>query len=931
LSLAIGTKLGPFEIVAPLGAGGMGEVYRATDTRLKREVALKVLPASVAGNADRLARFQREAEVLAALNHPNIAAIYGLEKTDLSASSGQAAITALVMELVEGEDLSHRLARGAIPLDEVLAIATQIAEALEAAHDRGIIHRDLKPANIKVRPDGVVKVLDFGLAKALSPDGASATADAMNSPTMTSPARPPSPGLRRGDGEAGTAMGVILGTAAYMAPEQARGLAVDRRADLWAFGVVLWEMLTGTRLFDGGTVSDTLAAVLRSEPDWKALPDNTPAPIRRLLRHLLDKDRRRRLDSAVAARLEIEDAFTAPSTSEAVTLSPAPRSRSGWSRALPWAAGALAVALGVALWAPWRVAPPQQTSLRLTPLSFEQGGQTGAVWSPDGKAVAFGARQKATDPFQVYVRYLDSSVATQLTRLAGGVALVIEWTAAGQIVFASSAPLGLWSVSPVGGEPEPLAKESAIAGDLRLVLARPSVSRDGGVYAGLFSTADGVIGVATASPPGSPPKRYEPAPFASRALFNVASVEFSPDGRQILLMRNAGAGEEAWLLPYPASAANPPRRILQDMPAFNSTPTFSWMPDNRHVVLSATTDAAPQQLYMADTVSGAFAAFSRGTTNQTDPAVSPDGGRLVFLESETNRDIVSVDLETAVVTPVIATQRGEQMPAWASRDSALVYVTDRNGAAEIWLHKPGQLDRPLVTPRDFPPDTTRGFMAPALSPDGTRVIYTTLFKLSGTGLWMSAVAGGPPVRLVKSTAESDASGSWSPDGNWYVYLSSRQGLVSLNKVKTTGQAEPEVLKADVKRTRTQWVPVWSPSGEWILHSDEGVKLISPDGKTTRTVSATGAVAFAFAADGRTIYGIRPAAAGQNRIELFSMSVAGGPEKTIGSLAQEYLPDASYRPALRLSLTPDGKSLTYGTVRSTSNLWLMDGLTSVTGR
>jgi len=926
LSLAIGAKLGPFEIVAPLGAGGMGEVYRATDTRLKREVALKVLPASVAGSADRLARFQREAEVLAALNHPNIAAIYGLEKTDLSASSGAAAITALVMELVEGEDLSERLARGAIPLDEVLAIAKQIAEALEAAHDRGIIHRDLKPANIKVRPDGVVKVLDFGLAKALSPDGASATADAMNSPTMTSPAR-----LRQGDGEAGTAMGVILGTAAYMAPEQARGLAVDRRADLWAFGVVLWEMLTGKRLFDGGTVSDTLAAVLRSEPDWTALPGSTPAPIRRLLRRLLDKDRRRRLDSAVAARLEIEDAFTAPSTSEAVTLSPAPLSRSGWSRALPWAAGALAVALGVALWAPWRGTSPQKTTLRLTPLSFEQGGQTGAVWSPDGKAVAFGARQKDTDPYQVYVRYLDSSVATQITRLAGGVALVIEWTAVGQIVFASLAPRGLWSVSPVGGEPEPWAKESVIAGDLRLVLARPSVSRDGGVFAGLFSAADGVIGVATASPPGSAPRRYEPAPFASRALFNVASVKFSPDGRQILLMRNAGAGEEAWLMPYPASAANPPRRILQDMPAFNSTPTFSWMPDNRHVVLSATADAAPQQLYMADTVSGAFAAFSRGTTNQTDPAVSPDGGRLVFLESETNRDIVSVELATAVVTSVIATQRGEQMPAWASRDSALVYVTDRNGAAEIWLHKPGQPDRPLVTPRDFPPDTTRGFMAPALSPDGTRVIYTTLFKLSGTGLWMSSVAGGPPVRLVKSTAESDDSGSWSPDGNWYVYLSFRQGLVSLNKVKTTGQAEPEVLKADVNRTGTQWVPVWSPSGEWILHSDGGVKLISPDGKTTRTVSATSAVAFAFAADGRTIYGMRPEVAVPDRIELFSMSVAGGREKTIGSLAREYLPDASFRPALRLSLAPDGKSLTYSTARSTANLWLMDGLTSVTVR
>ena len=924
----IGRTLGHYQVVAKVGAGGMGEVYRATDTRLKREVALKVLPASVAGDADRLARLQREAEVLAALNHPNIAAIYGLEQTDPSASSGQAAVTALVMELVEGEDLSQRLARGAIALDEVLPIAKQVAEALEAAHDRGIIHRDLKPANIKVRPDGVVKVLDFGLAKALSPDGASATADAMNSPTMTSPAR-----LRQGDGEAGTGLGVILGTAAYMAPEQARGLAVDRRADLWAFGVVLWEMLTGKRLFDGGTVSDTLAAVLRSEPDWKALPDSTPAPLRRLLRRLLDKDRRRRLDSAVAARLEIEDALTAPSTSEGPSAAHPPRAQPPWPRALPWtAAGALAVALGVALWAPWRGTSPQKTTLRLTPLSFEQGGQTGAVWSPDGKAVAFGARQKATDPYQVYVRYLDSPAATQLTRLAGGVTLVVEWTAAGQIVFASSAPLGLWTVSPVGGEPEPWATESAFAGDLRPVLARPSVSRDGGVFAGLFSAADGVIGVATISPPRSRPKRYEPAPFASRALFNVASVKFSPDGRQILLVRNAGAGEEAWLMPYPASAANPPRRILAGLPAFNNTPTFSWMPDNRRVVLSATPDAAPQQLYMADTVSGAFAAFSRGTMNQTEPAVSPDGSRLVFLESETNRDIVSVDLATAVVTSVIATQRGEQMPAWASRDSALVYVTDRNGAGEIWLHKPGQPDRPLVTPRDFPPDTTSGFMAPALSPDGTRVIYAALFKRGGSDrLWMSAVAGGPPVRLLKSSAEVSSPGSWSPDGNWYVYLSMQQGRISLNKVKTTGEAEPEVLRADVQRMRALWVPVWSPSGEWILHQDGGATLISPDGRTTRAVSAANAVAYAFSADGRAIYGMRPAAADRDRLELFSMSVAGGTERIIGSMSVENLPDASFRPALRLSLTPDGKSLTYSTARSTANLWLMDGLDSLTVR
>src|SRR5229473_3474491 len=259
----------------------MGQVYRATDTKLKRQVAIKILPPSLAADSERLARFQREAEVLASLNHPHIAAIYGLEE-----SGG---MTALVMELVEGDDLSQRIARGAIPLDEALPIAKQIAEALEAAHEQGIIHRDLKPANIKVRSDGTVKVLDFGLAKAMDPMGV------MSANVSMSPA------------------GMILGTAAYLSPEQARGTPADKRADLWAFGVVLWEMLTGKRLFEGATVSDTLASVLKTEPEWNALAPTTHPAIRRLLRRCLEKDRRRRLSDAADARLEIDEALNTPS------------------------------------------------------------------------------------------------------------------------------------------------------------------------------------------------------------------------------------------------------------------------------------------------------------------------------------------------------------------------------------------------------------------------------------------------------------------------------------------------------------------------------------------------------------------------------------------------------------------------------------------
>jgi serine/threonine-protein kinase len=244
MALTAGSRIGLYEIVAPLGAGGMGEVYRARDTRLNRDVAIKILPEALAGDPDRLARFEREAQALAALNHPNIAGVYAVEGL------------AIVMELVSGEDLSARIGRGPIPLAEALPLARQIADAIDAAHEAGIIHRDLKPANIKVKDDGTVKVLDFGLAKALEPPG-EPSAEAMNSPTLTN---------------RGTRMGVILGTAAYMAPEQARGKVVDKRADIWAFGVVLYEMLTGVRPFAGDNVTDLLAAVVRAEPDWNALP-----------------------------------------------------------------------------------------------------------------------------------------------------------------------------------------------------------------------------------------------------------------------------------------------------------------------------------------------------------------------------------------------------------------------------------------------------------------------------------------------------------------------------------------------------------------------------------------------------------------------------------------------------------------------------------
>ena len=371
----------------------MGEVYRATDSKLGRDVAIKILPETFAFDADRRARFDREARTLAALNHPNIAHIHGLEERD--------GIVALVMELVEGEDLSAHVARGPIALTDAVPIALQIAAALEAAHEQGIVHRDLKPANVKVRDDGTVKVLDFGLAKAMDPAGASSSGNIMNSPTLTARA---------------TAVGMILGTAAYMAPEQARGKATDRRADIWAFGAVLYEMLTGTRAFPGDDLTDTLAAVVRGEPDWTLLPPNLPPTLGVCLRRCLQKDPKQRIPDMATMRLALEGAFETPA---AQTTGTVPPRQSG--RPFVWASAAIAVAsLAVAAFALWsrpEVAP--QTSARLTiPLPAGSELTSYPAITPDGRTVAYVAQQ-GTEDSQLYLRDLNSFEARAVAGTSG--------------------------------------------------------------------------------------------------------------------------------------------------------------------------------------------------------------------------------------------------------------------------------------------------------------------------------------------------------------------------------------------------------------------------------------------------------------------------------------------------------------------------------
>jgi eukaryotic-like serine/threonine-protein kinase len=467
VALTAGTRFGPYEIAAQIGVGGMGEVYRATDTNLGRQVAIKVLPEAFAQEAERLARFEREAKMLASLSHPNIAIIHGLEKAE--------GVRALVMELVDGPTLADRIAQGPIPLADARAIAKQIAEALEAAHEQGIIHRDLKPANIKVRDDGTVKVLDFGLAKALDP--APSTIDASQSSTITSPAM--------------TRMGVILGTAAYMSPEQARGKAVDKRADIWAFGCLLYEMLTGRVAFSAETISDTIAVALGRAPDWSRLPESTPPNIRRLLERCLEKDPKRRLRDIGDARMELDDALTVERASPPRTFGDAPHVERPW-RTLALAGWMIVLAFvtltaAVTVWRAFRPEAPA-AELRVELTTPPTRDPVSLAIAPDGRAVAFVATSDGQS--QLWLRSLDSPTSQpwagtdaatfpfwspdsrsigffadgKLRRMDsdGGSATILAnaplgqggaWNRDGTILFAPAPASPLLQISATGGEP----------------------------------------------------------------------------------------------------------------------------------------------------------------------------------------------------------------------------------------------------------------------------------------------------------------------------------------------------------------------------------------------------------------------------------------------------------------------------------------------
>jgi Tol biopolymer transport system component len=822
MTLPAASRFGPYEIVAPLGAGGMGEVYRATDTKLGREVAIKVLPAEVAGDAERLARFEREAKLLASLNHPNIAHVYGFESATLQDGS---TTHFLAMELVEGEDLSERLKRGPIPVEEALEIAKQIAEALEEAHERGIVHRDLKPANVKLTPDGKVKVLDFGLAKAYAGEGAGGPSpDLSQSPTLA---------------HAGTQAGLILGTAAYMSPEQARGKPVDKRADIWAFGVVLWEMLTGRQLFAGETVSDVLAAVLTREPDASTLPPQTPAAIRQLLRRCLERNPKNRLHDSADARIAIDDVLAGDAAEELPASSPGLGSQrvKGWRRALPWALLALVAAAWLATLLSTRdeATGPATTVLPLDlgddPIVMSYGAS--AVLSPDGRRLAWiGGRQNDS---WIMVRDLDSAEPRRLDGTEGAHDPVFSPDGQELAYFAATT---LKRVPVRGGAPQPLAEVG---------LPRGVTWSDDGFVIYNRDVADGLWRVPAG---GGTPERLT-APDEKGGERSHRWPRFVPGSRRVLfLAQKLGQRyEEATIEMLDLDSRA--RTVVHRGGSYPRLTAHGELLYARDKALwAATLDLKGGRLTSApvrvlDEV--AYSDWSGGA--QFDVA---DDGSLVYSTGRSDEAVQLswYDLKTGSFEGVAGEAGYYYTPALAPDGHSLALQVYTGGRSDIWVFDLGNGSRRRLTfsGRD---------QYPVWSPDGASIAFARIEE--GTGMRLARIRAdgvGEPVAFA-----ADANGrfptSWSAGGELLVTESSPETHAD---IWVAWPEQPKRSPEPFLRTpANEGHASFSPDGRWVLYqSDESgtdeiyVRAFSGAGGRWQ-VSEGGGAQPRWSPDGRSVF------------------------------------------------------------------------------
>jgi eukaryotic-like serine/threonine-protein kinase len=877
----IGKTISHYRIIEKLGQGGMGEVFLAQDSSLDRNVALKFLPEALTGNPDILARFEREARILASLNHPNIVTIHEI----LSYENRKC----IVMEYIVGKSLELLIEAQEVGLQDAQRYGALIAEALAAAHDAGIIHRDLKPTNIMVTDNGQVKVLDFGVAK---PSETTTSAD--TSTATPGPTRP----------------GFVVGTVGYMSPEQVRGRTLDRRSDIFNLGLVLYEMIAGARAFRGDSEVEVLSAILKETP--ADLPESVPTALRRIVAVCLEKNPANRFESA----RDVAFALRAFSTgSGAVPVLPltgisAPGDRR--LRLLVYTALAVftivAIVFAALYFAPGPV-PLDLAAYRYTPFATDAGYESNGTWSPDGRSIAY---LKQTDGLlQLMVRGLDSSSPSQLTSLPAGINRIEYWSRDGSRIYFLKG-YALWSVSSAGGEPQE---------DLPDVRAA-TLSPDGKVLAFVREVSENdkrMKYVWISSPPGAEPRKYAPAPFATDIVTVPNFLKFSPDGSSIAYAAVSATGADFWLMDWPDGPSAGAHRIFEKA-NLAGPPAFTWLPDSRHMVLSIR-----GSLWLGDATGGTLRRITASIgSSEAVPALSPDGSRIVVDKSSLDYNIMEIPLSGAAPYPFLATAVDEQHPSRPSSGNQTFFVTNRSGGSEIWArNNPGNWERVIVALKDFPSQKTVTFDYAAVSPDGLKLAFRALPQRRA---YVSPSTGGQFVDIMPSSDQLTSVISWSPDSRSLACQVRRQGNYYLAIVHVGSQKAPDYLAGESMVT----APAWSPDGRWIAYgsstAEENLILVSPDGKILRKLNspvrpASQRYVLAWSQDSSTIY-IASSLSGKARLD--ALDVQSGKSRKI----VDYGSDLDFRTISNLGLSAclsaDGKSFSTTVLISKSDLWIVEG-------
>ncbi len=792
MTLGPGSRLGPYEISAPLGKGGMGDVFRARDTRLHRDVAVKALPAGFETDLERLGRFQREARVLASLNHANVGSIYGLEESTDGHSY-------LILECIEGETLAARLSGWPLPLDEALRIGAEIAAGLGAAHDAGVIHRDLKPANVMLRPDGAVKVLDFGLAKTAE-RGSAGSGDQSRSPTIS----------------VGTQTGIILGTAAYMSPEQARGRTLDKRTDIFSFGCVLYECLTGRRAFPGESVSDTLSAIVADEPDWSALPPSLPPRVRDLLRRCLQKDLRKRLHDISDARLELEDVQATPAPASTETV-PTAVVRGASRRPQPWAWLAAGALLGAAVAAALLLSRRPPGTLPPSPrlqavLSLPEGvrllggGRPSVALSPDGATVVFRGSQSGTP--RLYRRRLDGSEAvalagtegglnpffspdgewigfftlTELKKvpLSGGAAVRISdappvahggtWTADGFILFSRTPNGGLYRVPENGGKPEPF---TFLAPGEHGHLWPQALPGGRGILVTIVFGAD-FQDLASARI-----AVLETGSLRRKIVLEGSGYARYVDTGQLVFVRGKGLFAVPFDLTRLATSGTPvalPENLL-----VIEDGEFAHFASARGTLISPSGPALPPSQTAVWTVGrdGRGAALPLPPAQYSHPRLSPDGQRIALMRLDGQSGKLSVFDRSRQILSLLTSEPGRFFcPVWSPDGRRLAFTLFKVGEPRLAM-KPADASRNVETVTE---NSSHAEFANSWSPDGKVIVYTVEDRKTETNaarvpmsLWTVTLGNKPESRLWLGGDFRNFAAAFSPDGRWIAYVSTKAG------------------------------------------------------------------------------------------------------------------------------------------------------------